>query len=66
VLFYFPRFYTYLLSKKYKKNSSPSRKIMKFGEQGDTIFLRITAKNGITVWLGWEFCEKMKFVVFET
>ena len=39
---------------------------MKFGEQGDTIFLRITAKNGITVWLGWEFCEKMKFVVFET
>ena len=47
VLFYFPQFYTYPLSKKYKQNSSPSRKIMKFGEQGDTIFLRITAKNGI-------------------
>jgi len=44
---YFPRFYTYPLSKKYKKNRSPSRKIMKFGEQGHTIFLRITAKNGM-------------------
>jgi len=24
---------------------------MKFGEQGDTIFLRITAKNCIKIWI---------------
>ena len=45
----FPRFYTYPESKKNKKNSSPSRKITKFVEQGDTIILRITAKNGIKI-----------------
>ncbi|MBR7513020.1 hypothetical protein KC219_22960, partial [Mycobacterium tuberculosis] len=31
------------------KKVSPARKMMKFGEQGDTIILRITAKNRIKI-----------------
>ena len=49
MLFDFSRFYAYKGTKKNKTNCSLIRKIMKFGEQGDTIFLRITTKNRIKI-----------------
>jgi len=38
-------------------------KSFEFG--GFFIWPRLAVHHGIARWLGWEFCEKMKFVIFE-
>jgi len=37
--------------------------IFEFG--GFCTWPRLAAPHDIARWLGWEFCEKMKFVIFE-